>query len=127
MLINAAREKGVSIYVGDGQNRWPAVHRLDAAKLYRLALEKGAAGSSFHAVADEGIPFKDIAGLIGKQLNVPVVGKTFEEAQEILGFVAHPISMDNPTSSKQTREVLGWNPTQPDLIPDLEQGHYFKK
>jgi nucleoside-diphosphate-sugar epimerase len=127
MLINAAREKGFSTYVGEGQNRWPAVHRLDAAKVYRLALEKGVAGSSFHAVADEAVPFKDIADFIGKELNVPVVSKSFEEAQGIVGFIAHPISMDNPTSSKQTRESLGWSPTEPDLIPDLEQGHYFKK
>jgi nucleoside-diphosphate-sugar epimerase len=125
-LINAAREKGVSAYVGDGQNRWPTVHRLDAARVYRLALEKGSAGSKFHAVAEEGVPVKSIAEVIGRHLNVPVVSKSFEEAQVHFGFLALPLSGDNPTSSKQTQEQLGWHSSEVELIPDIEQGHYFK-
>jgi nucleoside-diphosphate-sugar epimerase len=126
-LINIAREKGVSAYVGDGLNRWPAVHRLDSAPLYRLVLEKGSAGAAYHGVADEGVPFQHIADVIGRQLNVPVVSKSPEEAASHFGWLAHFVAIDCPASSKRTQEKLGWRPVQPGLIPDLQQAHYFEK
>ncbi len=126
ILIGVAREKGVSVYVGDGLNRWPAVHRLDAAHLYRLVLEKGSAGARYHGVAEEGVPFRDIAGVIGRRLNVPVVGKTPEEAANHFGWFAHFAALDNPASSERTRERLGWRPMQPGLVPDLDRAHYFE-
>lgn len=124
-LIAIAREKGVSAYVGDGLNRWPAVHRLDAARLFRLALEKGSAGASYHGVADEGVPFRDIAGVIARHLNLPLLSISREEADDHFGWLAFAASTDNPTSSALTKERLGWQPVQPSLIADLEQGHYF--
>ncbi len=124
-LIGIAREKRLSAYVGDGLNRWPAVHRLDAARLYRLALEKAPAGARLHGVADEGVPIRDIAGVIGRRLNVPVVAKPPEEAADHFGWLAHFLSCDNPTSSTWTQEQLGWRPTQPSLIPDLDRARYF--
>jgi len=125
-LIRIAREKGVSAYVGDGLNRWTAVHRLDTARLYRLAVEKGAAGARYHGVAEEGIAFRDIAEAIGRGLNIPVVSKSREEAADHFGWFAHFASLDCPASSKLTQERLGWRPTQLTLIEDLERGTYFK-
>jgi nucleoside-diphosphate-sugar epimerase len=125
-LISIAREKGVSAYIGDGLNRWPAVHRLDAAHLYRLVLEKDAAGERYHGVADEGVPARDIAEVIGRQLNVPVVSKSREEAADHFGWIAPFFGMDGPASSAQTQQRLGWRPLQPGLIADLEAEHYFE-
>lgn len=124
-LIGIAREKGVSAYVGDGSNRWPAVHRLDAASLFRLALEKGAAGARYHGVADEGIPMREIAEIIGRHLNVPIVSKSSEEAAEHFGWMAYFVAVDCPASSTQTQQRLGWRPSQPGLIADLDQARYF--
>jgi nucleoside-diphosphate-sugar epimerase len=124
-LVRAAREHGFSMYVGDGANRWPAVHRFDAARIYRLALDKGTPGARFHGVADEAIPVREIAEAIGRRLNVPAVSKTPEEAGALLGFIGHVLGMDGPASSALTRERLGWRPTERGLISDLEMGHYF--
>jgi nucleoside-diphosphate-sugar epimerase len=123
-LIDIAREKGVSAYVGDGSSRWPAVHTLDAAHLYRLALEKAPAGTRLHGVADEGVPFRDIAGVIGRHLNLPVVSISAEEAGHF-GFLSLFASLDNPTSNALTQKVLDWHPEGPGLIEDLDEGHYF--
>jgi len=125
-LISIAHEKGVSAYIGDGLNRWPAVHRLDAAHLYRLALEKGTAGASYHGVADEGVPTREIAEVIGRHLNVRVVSKSREEAADHFGWIAHFFGVDAPASSAQTQERLGWRPVQPGLIADLNAEHYFE-
>lgn len=128
-LISIARSKGVSAYVEDGTNRWPAIHRLDAAKLYRLAIEKAPAGSYFTGRSEEGIPFREIATTIGKHLNIPVVSISREEADEHFGFLGALASLDFPSAmpgnSAQTKEILGWKPVQPGLIADLELGHYF--
>lgn len=126
MLIAIARQKGVSAYLGDGANRWPAVHRLDAATLFRLALEKGAGGARYHGVADQGVPTREIAEIIGSRLNLPVVSKNREEAADHFGFLGHFFGMDWPASSEQTRQVLGWQPTQPGLITDLDGPSYFE-
>jgi nucleoside-diphosphate-sugar epimerase len=126
-LIAIAREKGASAYIGDGLNRWPAVHRLDAARLYRLALEKGPAGiNRYHGVADEGIATRDIAQVIGRQVNLPVVSKSPEEAAGHFSWLAHFFAMDAPASSKRTQQQLGWKPTQVGLIADLKHGRYFE-
>jgi nucleoside-diphosphate-sugar epimerase len=124
-LINIARAKGVSAYVGDGSNRWPAVHRLDAVRLYRLVLEKGTAGTRYHGVAEEGVPTRDIAEMIGRRLNLPVVSVSPDEAGDHFGWLGHFFSIDNPTSSERTREQMGWSPVQTDLVADLEHGRYF--
>ena len=125
MLIGVARQKGVSAYIGEGQNRWPGVHRLDAASLFRLALEKGAGGARYHAVAEEGVPTREIAEIIGRRLNLPVVSKTAEEAAGHFGFIGHFFGMDWPTSSAKTRALLGWRPKQAGLIADLDHPRYF--
>jgi len=124
-LIRIAREKGVSAYVGDGLNRWTAVHRLDAAHLYRLVLEKGSAGARYHGVAEEGIAFRELAEVIGKRLNIPVAAKSPEEAANHFGWFAAFAGIECPASSKLTQESLGWHPAQRGLIQDLEQGSYF--
>ncbi|KLU63789.1 hypothetical protein DEAC_c42810 [Desulfosporosinus acididurans] len=130
-LISIARSKGVSAYVEDGANRWPAIHRLDAAKLFRLAIEKAPAGSYFTGRGEAGIPFREIASTIGKHLNVPVVSISREEASAHFGFLGALAALDIPSvkpgNSPQTKEILGWNPVHPGLIADLEQGHYFNK
>ncbi|WP_217552009.1 SDR family oxidoreductase [Streptomyces sp. GbtcB6] len=124
-LIGIAREKGVAAYVGDGTNRWPAAHRLDAARLYRRALESAPAGTALHGAADEGVPFKDIAAAMGRGLDVPVKSIPADEAQAHFGWLGMAASIDNATSSERTRKLLGWKPEQPGLIADLEEGHYF--
>jgi nucleoside-diphosphate-sugar epimerase len=124
-LIAIARDKGVAAYVGDGQNRWPGVHRHDAARLYRLAIEQGTTNGPYHAVADEGVPLKTIAELIGRRLGLPVVSKTQDEAAVHFGWLARFAAMDMPASSARTRSALGWRPEQPGLIADLDQDHYF--
>ncbi|MFC4054860.1 SDR family oxidoreductase [Actinomadura syzygii] len=124
-LIGVARDRGVAGYAGDGANRWPAVHLLDAARLVRLALEDAPAGARLHAVADEGVPLRDIAGVIGRHLGVPVVGVPGAEAEAHFGIMSRFVSLDGPASSEHTRKLLGWRPTEPGLVPDLDEGHYF--
>ena len=124
-LIALAREKGVSAYVGDGRNRWSAVHRHDAAHLYKLALEKGSAGARYHAVAEEGVPLREIAAAIGRGLNVQVVSKSPEEAAAHFGWLGMFVGLDAPASSALTQQRLGWRPTaQPGLIADLDHMRY---
>jgi len=125
--IAVARQKGVSAYVGDGKNRWPASPRLDTAHLYRLALEKGDAGVRYHAVAEEGISTRDIAEAIGRGLNIPAVSISPEQAAGHFGWLAHFVAWDIPASSGITREQLGWNPTGPSLIEDLNNMQYFEQ
>jgi len=125
-LIAVAREKGISAYVGDGLNRWPAVHRLDAAHLYRLALEKGSAGARYNAVAEEGVPLREIAEAIGRGLKVPVVAKSPEEAGEHFGWLGVFVGADVPASSALTQERLGWRPTGARLISDLDHARDFE-
>ena len=124
-LVSIARDKGVSGYIGDGSNRWPAVHVLDSAHLFRLGLEKAPAGSTLHAVADEGVAIRDIADVIGRHLNLPVVSISPEDAAGHFTWLAHFLAADSPASSALTRELLGWQPAQLGLIDDLDKGHYF--
>lgn len=124
LLIGIARDKSMAAYINQGENLWPAVHRLDAARLYRLALEKGAAWACYHGVAEEGIPFKDIAGVIGRRLHLPVVAKTPGEAAAHFGWFAHFAALNSPASSQQTRQQLGWQPRQPGLLDDLDHDYY---
>jgi nucleoside-diphosphate-sugar epimerase len=125
ILINIARQKAASAYIGEGLNRWPAVHRLDAAHLFRLALEKGAARAYYHGVSEEGVAFRQIAEVIGRRLSVPIISKTPEEAAHHFAWFAHFVAMDVPASSKQTQQTVGWRPTQPGLIADLDRPAYF--
>jgi nucleoside-diphosphate-sugar epimerase len=124
-LIGIARGTGFAGYVGDGANRWPAVHTLDAARLYRLALESAPAGSRLHGVADEGVPFRDIAEVIGRRLNLPAKSVDPQDAGEHFGFLGMFVGLDNWTSSAGTRELLDWEPTHEGLLDDLTHGHYF--
>ncbi len=126
-LVGIARERGVSGYIGDGRNRWTAVHRLDAARLFRLALESAPAGTTLHGVAEEGVPIRAIAEVIGRHLDLPVRAVAPEDAAEHFGWLAGFLGMDSPASSALTRELLGWQPTHPGLIDDLEEGHYFSQ
>lgn len=126
-LIGIAREKGSSAYVGNGLNRWSAVHRLDAAHLFRLAIEKGSAGARYHGVGDEGVPFREIAGIIGRHLDLPVVAISPEEAADHFGWLARFASIDLPASSTLTQHRLGWQPTHPGLLADLERARYFER
>jgi nucleoside-diphosphate-sugar epimerase len=125
ILINTARQKGSAAYIGQGLNRWPAVHRLDAARVYRLVLEHGALGGPFHAVAEEGIPFNQIAEVIGRRLNIPIVSKSPEEAAEQFGWFAMFAGLNAPSSSQRTKSILGWQPKQPGLIADMDHEAYF--
>jgi len=124
-LISIAREKGVSAFISDGLNRWPAVHRRDAAHLYRLVLEKSSVGARYHGVGDEGVPTREIAEVIGRHLNVPVVSKSREEAADHFGWIAHFFGIDAPASGALTQQQLGWRAVQPGLIADLNAEHYF--
>jgi nucleoside-diphosphate-sugar epimerase len=126
MIVAAARKNGFSAYVGDGLARWPTVHTLDAARLYRLALEAAPAGARIHAAAEEGVSFRSIAEAIGRGLNVPAKSIPAEKMGDILGgFLGMIAQLDNLTSSARTRELLGWKPTHADLLADIAEGHYF--
>ena len=125
-LVAIARERGASGYIGDGSNRWPAVHRLDSAHLFRLALEGAPAGSTLHAVADEGVPIRDIAEVIGRHLDLPLVSVSPDDAAVHFTWLAGFLALDSPASSAKTRQMLAWQPTQLGLIEDLDQGHYFR-
>jgi nucleoside-diphosphate-sugar epimerase len=124
-VIAAARTSGVSGYLGDGSNRWPAVHRLDAAQLFRLAVEKAPAGTVLHGIAEQGVPLREIAEVIGRHLELPVVSLSPEQGAENFGWLAGLLSADIPSSSPRTQELLGWKPVHPGLLEDLEMGHYF--
>jgi nucleoside-diphosphate-sugar epimerase len=124
-LVATARDQGVSGYIGDGANRWPAVHRLDAAHLFRLALESAPAGSSLHAVADQGVPIRTIAETIARHLAVPAVSVAPDDAADHFGWLSRFLAADIPASSDLTRALLGWEPTHPSLLDDLDAGHYF--
>ena len=123
-IIAAARKKGVSPYIGDGANRWPAVHVSDAARLFRLALEKGEAGAKFHGVDDVGVPFREIASLISSKLNVPLIGIPAAKAGKHFGITGNFVGLDNPASSEWTRDALNWRPERPRLLADMD-AHYF--
>ncbi len=124
-LVNLARQKGVAAYIGDGANRWPAGHRRDAAHLYRLALEKGAPGAAYHAVGDEGLPAREIAAAIGKRLGLPTASLGAEEAANHFGWLGMLVGVDMPASSQLTQQRLGWRPTHPGLIADIETAASF--
>ncbi|CAL9356147.1 SDR family oxidoreductase [Streptomyces sp. enrichment culture] len=126
MLVATARAKGVSGYIGDGANRWPAVHRLDAARLFRLAAEKAPAGSVLHGAAEEGIALRDIAEVIGRRLGVPTVSVAPEDAVGHFTWMSHFLGVDAAASSTLTRELVGWEPVHPGLLADLDQEHYFQ-
>jgi nucleoside-diphosphate-sugar epimerase len=123
--IGLTREKGAVAYIGDGTNRWPAVHRDDAARLFRLALESAPAGSVLHAVGDEGVPIREVAEVFAAHLDVPAISVTPEQAGEYVGWLAGFWGLDGPASAQITRDLLGWQPARPGLIADLKDGHYF--
>jgi nucleoside-diphosphate-sugar epimerase len=127
VLIGVARQTGVSGYVEDGSNRWPSAHTLDVARVYRLALESAPAGTRLHAVADEGVPFRDIAAVIGRGVGVPTASIPAADADKHFGFLSGFAATDNPVSSEVTRKVLGWEPSEPGLLEDLEHGHYLRE
>jgi nucleoside-diphosphate-sugar epimerase len=124
ILINTAKAKGKAAYVGEGANVWPATHRFDAAQVYRLALEKGKAGASYHAIAEQGVTFKEIESMIGKKLGLPVESIPAEQAAEYYGWFGHFAALSAPSSSEWTRAELGWTPTEIELLPDMD-AHYF--
>lgn len=126
IIVAIARDKGVSGYLGDGSNRWPAVHRSDAANIFRLALENAPAGSVVHAVGEEGVPIRDVAEVIGRHLDIPVAAIPSDDAGEHFGVLAGFLGADSPASSALTRELLKWEPTHLGLIDDLDEGHYFR-
>jgi nucleoside-diphosphate-sugar epimerase len=126
-LVDIARQRGVAGYVGDGTNRWPAVHRSDAARLARLAVEAAPAGSVLHAVADEGVPFREIAGAMGRHLGVPTASVAPADAAEHFAHLGHFVAVDSPATAAVTRELLAWEPTGPSLLEDLEQDHYYRQ
>jgi nucleoside-diphosphate-sugar epimerase len=125
ITIGLAREHGVSAYAGDGNNRWPGVHRRDAARLYALALERAAEHAVYHAVADEGVPFREIAAVIGRHLHLPTVSLSGDDVGKHFGWFAHFAQIDAAASSAKTRQTLGWNPTEPPLLEDLDGAAYF--
>lgn len=124
-LVATARQHGVAGYVGDGTNRWPAVHRSDAARLVRLAVESAPAGSVLHAVADEGVPFRQIAETMGRHLGVPTASLTSDAAIDHFGLLGHFVGVDSPATAAITRDLLGWAPTGPSLLDDLDEDHYY--
>jgi nucleoside-diphosphate-sugar epimerase len=126
-LVGIARQRGVAGYVGDGTNRWPAVHRSDAARLARLAVEGAPAGSVLHAVADEGVAFREMAEAMGRHLDIPTASVTPDDAVEQFAHLGHFVSMDSPATAAMTRELLGWEPTGPSLLEDLDQDHYYRQ
>jgi nucleoside-diphosphate-sugar epimerase len=126
-LVDIARAKGVSGYIGDGTNRWPAVHRFDAAELFCLAVTDAPAGSTLHGIADEGVPIRAVAEVIGRHLDLPVVSVSPDDAAEHFSWLASFLAMDSPASNTLTRQLLGWEPTHPGLIADLDEGHYFRE
>jgi nucleoside-diphosphate-sugar epimerase len=125
-LAGIARERGVSGYIGDGTNRWPAVHRSDIARLYRLAVEQAPAGSVLHGIAEEGVPVRSIAEVIGRKLDLPVVSVDPDDAADHFSWLGRFLAFDSPVSSSLTRDLLGWTPTGPTLLEDLEAGYYTK-
>lgn len=125
-LVGIARDKGVSGYIGDGSQRWPAAHRVDVAHLFRLALEGAPAGSVLHATADQGVPIRSIAEVVGRHLDLPTRSVPTGDAAGHFAWLAGFLDLDSPASSELTRELLGWRPTQPGLVEDLEKGHYFR-
>jgi nucleoside-diphosphate-sugar epimerase len=126
-LVAIARQRGVAGYVGDGNNRWPAVHRSDAARLARLAVEAAPAGSVLHAVGDGGVTFREIAATMGRHLGVPTESVAPDDAAEHFSFLGRFVSLDSPATAAMTRELLGWEPTGPGLLEDLEQDHYYRQ
>lgn len=125
MVVGADRAAGCAAYIGDGSNRWPAIHRADAARVVRLGIERAPAGSVLHAVGEEGVAIGDVAQAIGRGLDLPVTSIAPEQAADQFGFLAHFLALDLPTSSALTRELLSWEPAGPGLVADLDRGHYF--